>query len=113
MKIGFFNQLPIVSYVVSMGKCKKCKIPIPVDALLLEIIVFVGMSLISLLNDFSPLSVVFSFLYYEIIRIACIIKYGKRENSFLSQYILAIIAMLPYVAMVEFMALLLLSLNSK
>jgi len=111
MKIGFFNQMPIVSYIASKGKCKKCKMSIPVDALLLEIVVFMGMSLISLLGKFSPVSVIYSFLYYEFIRIVCIVKKGRRERSFCSQYILAVIAMLPYIALIEFMSVLLMSFN--
>lgn len=111
MRIGFFNQMPIVSYIASGGKCKKCKNPIPVDALFLEIIVFIGMSVISFIGKFSPISVIYSFLYYEFIRIVCIAKNGKREKAFCSQYILAVIAMLPYIALIEFMSLLLLSFN--
>lgn len=111
MKIGFFNQMPIVSYIACRGKCLQCKIPIPVGPLLLEIVVFVGMSVISALGGFSPVSVICSFLYYELIRIACIIKKGKREKSFYHQYILAVVAMLPYIALVEFMSALLMSLD--
>lgn len=107
MKIGFLNQTPILSYIVSKGKCKKCKMPIPVDALLLEIVVFIGMLLISLFGKFSPLSVFCSFLYYEFIRIVCVVKKGKREKSFCSQYILSVLAMIPYIVLIEFMSLLL------
>lgn len=110
MKIGFFNQMPIVSYIVCRGKCLNCKTPIPVGPLILEIAVFVGMSIISILGRFSPASVICSFAYYEIIRIVCIAKNGKRENSFFSQYIVAVLAMFPYIILVEFMAVLLLSL---
>lgn len=78
---------------------------------MLEIAVFVGMSLISAIGKFSPLSVLIGFLYYEVIRIICIVKEGKREEAFLSQYILAVIAMIPYLALIEFMAVLLRSLN--
>lgn len=111
MKIGFFNQMPIVSYIACRGKCKNCKTPIPRGPLMLEISVFVGMSLISAIGKFSPLSVLIGFLYYEVIRIICIVKEGKREEAFLSQYILAVIAMIPYLALIEFMAVLLRSLN--
>lgn len=85
--------------------------PIPIDALLLEIVVFIGMSVISLLGKFSPVSIIYSFLYYEFIRIVCIVKKGRREKSFWSQYILAVIAMLPYIALIEFMSVLLMNFN--
>ena len=110
MKIGFFNQMPIVSYIACRGRCLQCKTPIPVGPLLLEIIVFVGMSVISVLGRFSPVSIICSFLYYEFIRIVCIVRKGRREDSFWLQYIFAVIAMLPYIALIEFMAVLLLNL---
>lgn len=107
MRIRPLNQMPIISFVFSKGHCKNCGIKLPVDALILEIIVFVGMTVVSVIGDFSLLSVFISFIYYEIIRIACIIKYGRRKKDFFKQYILALIGMFGFIVLVEFMACLL------
>lgn len=111
MTITPLNQMPIVSYIACHGHCRKCKIKLPTDALILEIVVFIGMSLISFAGNFSMLSVVFSFLYYEFIRIVYLFKYGHREKLFIKQYIVAVIAMVGFLIMVEFMAFLLKAIN--
>lgn len=107
MKISALNQMPIVSFIACKGYCKKCGIKLPLDALLLELIIFVGMSLISAIGDFSVYSVFLSFIFYEAVRIGCIIKYGRREKDFLKQYILALVGMKGFLVLVEFMACLL------
>lgn len=108
MKISVLNQAPIISYIACGGKCKKCKIPLPISALVLEVLVFVGMTLITALFRFSPLGVLTSFCYYEILKICYIIKYRRRENSFLSQYLLSFLSILFIFVLVEFMSCLLL-----
>lgn len=104
MKISPLNQTPILSYIVCGGKCKKCKSPLPVKTLILEIAIFSGMTLISLLFHFSPFGVLLSFIYYELVKIICLVKYGRRENSFLSQYLLSLLSILFVLALVEFMS---------
>jgi len=106
MKIVFFNQLPIVSYIASRGKCRQCKTPIPVSALILEIVIFAGMSAITSIFHFSYLGVVLSFCFYEIVKIVLIIINGRRENEAFKQYIFSVIAMIPFFMLLEFMALL-------
>ena len=111
MRIGPLNQMPIVSFFANRGKCKKCKNPIPKDALLLEIVVFVGMSVISWIFHFTPFGVLMAFCYYELIKVICVLLYGRREKSFFSQYLFSFLGILPFVAILEFMALLLDSLK--
>lgn len=106
VKIGVFNQTPIISYILNKGKCRHCKSPIPRDALYLEIAVFFGMTSIAALCSFSPLGVLLSFLYYELIKIILIIKRGKREHAFLTQYILSVLSILFVWFLMEFMSLL-------
>ena len=89
-------QLPIVSYVICKGKCKVCGSKIPVFPLVLEIIVICGMTAMTGLYKFSSLGVVFSFVFYEIIRIITIIIKGKRSNCFVKQYLIATVSMFPF-----------------
>lgn len=108
MKISPLNQTPILSYIFSKGKCKQCGSPIPADALALEILIFIGMSGISIIGNFSLVSIFFSFIYYELVRIGCLIKHGRRENDFAKQYFLAVFAMFGYLLLIEFLGVLLL-----
>ena len=107
MRINAFYQLPIISYIACKGHCKKCGVKLPFDALFLEILIFVGMSLVSIIGKFSMLSVLGSFLYYEIIRLIFIFKYGPREKDFFKQYFFALIGLSSFFVLVEFMASLL------
>ena len=90
-------QFPVISYVITKGKCKNCGIEIPTFPLGLEIIVIVGMFLLTALTDFTPIGVLLSFAYYEVIRVIVIRKLGKREEDYTKQYRKAMISMLPFV----------------
>lgn len=90
-------QFPVISYVITKGKCKNCGIEIPTFPLGLEIIVIVGMFLLTALTDFTPIGVLLSFVYYEVIRVIVIRKLGKREEDYTKQYRKAMISMLPFV----------------
>lgn len=103
--INPFMQLPIISYVIAKGKCLKCGSKIPLDGLILEIGILFGMCFCSVLFSFSPLSVLFSFLLYEIVRIIVIVIKGKRETEFGKQYAIAVAMMVIMFVLVEFIAL--------
>ncbi|MBR5233181.1 MAG: prepilin peptidase [Clostridia bacterium] len=103
-KITPFLQLPVISYIICKGKCRNCGGKIPVYPLLLEIAIFIGMSLISFISDFSALGIFFSFLYYETVRLGFIIIKGKREYNFCREYIIAVLSMFKYLISVEFFA---------
>lgn len=107
MKIGPLNQMPMISYVANRGRCRKCKSPIPKDALFLEIAVFVGMNAIIMLTGYSYLGVALSFLYYEAVRVVCLVRFGRRERNFASQYVLAVLAILLCMALILFQVMLL------
>lgn len=101
-----FFQLPIISYVASKGKCRNCGTTIPVDGLFLEIIVLTVLCITLSCFDFSVKGVTISFISYEIIRAIVIIRKGKRENDFVKQYVVAVLAMLPHYVITVFVSLL-------
>lgn len=107
MKITPINQMPIFSYIACKGKCKKCKTALPLDALILELLVFVGMTSITLILNFSKIGVALSFCFYEFLRVSYIVKYGRRETGFYLQYILALFGMMPHFLVIECLAYLL------
>lgn len=99
-------QLPIISYIVCKGKCRNCKTSIPIDALILEVIVLADLFITLLCFDFSVIGVTVSFISYEIIRVIVIIRKGRRENNFVKQYVIAVLAMIPHYVMTVFVSLL-------
>ena len=46
---------------------------------------------------FSPIGVLLSFVYYEVVRVIVIRKLGKREVDFKKQYIKGGVSMIPFV----------------
>ena len=100
-----FYQLPIISFILCKGKCRNCKTEIPLNGLILEIVTLVGMFIVSCVFSFSFVGVTLSFAYYEVVRILSILKNGKKESGFLKQYIIAVLAMIPFYLMAMFVAL--------
>jgi len=96
-KIPPFLQFPVISYVITKGKCKNCGIQIPKFPLLLEITVMIGMFLITVISGFSVYGVLLSFAYYEGIRVLVVKKLGKREDEYEKQYKKAVVSMIPFV----------------
>ncbi len=103
--INPFYQLPIISFILCKGKCRDCKTKIPLAGLILEVATLTGMFIISCLFSFSFAGVTLSFAYYEVVRLLTIFKKGKRDSDFIKQYIIAILAMIPFYLMTMFVAL--------
>ena len=97
--------MPIISYILCKGKCRNCNSKIPTDGLLLEIVILLGMFLLSAVMSFSILGVAISFIFYEVIRVVVIAIKGKRSIKFAKQYLIAVAAMLPYYLVTSFVAL--------
>lgn len=99
-------QLPIVSYIACRGKCRNCAAYIPIFPLFLECIILIGMFVITVLLQCTFSAVTLSFLFYELVRVVVVIKEGKRASQFAKQYLVAVLAMVPFYAMTLFVALL-------
>lgn len=105
-KIMPWMQMPIISFVNCKGKCKNCGVTLQLYQLLLEIIVMFGMAFITMLSKFSYIGVIFSFAYYELIRIVFIKLRGRRKNEFKKQYLIAVISMMPFLLICLFIVML-------
>jgi len=105
-KISAVDQLPIISYLICRGKCRNCGAAIPLFPLILEIAVTVGMIAITGLFRMSCLGILFSFLYYEAVRVTVIFLKGRRAEQFVKQYIISVLIMLPYLLVSLWVALL-------
>lgn len=100
-----FYQLQIISFISCRRKCKSCKVSIPLDALILEIVVLFGMFLVSAFLKLLLIGVSLSFLFYEAIRVIMIAIKGKRSRNFAKQYFIAVLAMIPYFLITLFFTL--------
>lgn len=76
------DQIPIFAFLVNKGKCHYCKCKIPAENFILEIIVFLPLSIISLCLNFTYTAFGISVLYYEIVKLVYLIIKGKRKDSF-------------------------------
>ncbi len=96
-KIPALLQLPIISFLVCKGRCRSCGAKIPIYPLIIELTVWFGMSLITALFKFDWVGVLFSYLFYETVRIITVVVRGKRETRFAYCYFVAVASMIPYV----------------
>lgn len=105
-KIPPLLQLPIISYMVCRGKCRKCGCKIPIYPLILEIVIFIGMSLISSVFHWHSIGVLISFGFYELMRICVVLIRGKRKDNFAKQYAIAVCTMSMFLLPSLFVSLL-------
>ena len=99
-------QLPIISYIWCKGKCRKCGTKIPIFPLAMELTILMGMFFITVFGGCTVGSVSISYGFYELVRIAAILFCGKRTEKFAGQYVIAVLAMIPFYVLTLFAALL-------
>lgn len=88
-KISLKNQIPIFSYIKCKGKCKTCGIQIPKADLVLEIFLFVSLTLVTGMFHFQYISYVICIIIYEGLKVICLIVFGVRQNDFMKNLILS------------------------
>lgn len=81
-KLRLTDQFPIISYLLSKGKCRYCATPIPLSNLIPELLFFTGFSLLNILTCFQWKSYLLSVATYEVLKILAIVWYGPREDHF-------------------------------
>lgn len=77
------DQLPIIAYIRNQGACRNCKSKIPFSDLFLEIYLFVTLSSAAVLLHFSWTAYFLCLAIYEGTKLAFLLRFGKRETSFL------------------------------
>lgn len=88
-KIALYDQLPVISYFINHGSCRNCKSPIPSTDLFLEVFLFLLMSAISSIFQFSWLSFALCILIYEGTKAVFLFHFGKRETAFSKNLLLS------------------------
>lgn len=82
-KIPLWEQVPIFSYLLCQGKCRRCGAAIVPGNFILEILFTLTFSMVSCLTHFSLLSFFFCILFYEGTKAFCIVRWGKRGKVLL------------------------------
>lgn len=90
LEIPLYNQIPIISYFLSRKKCKKCGVKIPLQSIFLEVTVPVLIITIAFIIKYENHLFVVVFMIYEIFKLGLVIIFGKREDSFLKEYLISI-----------------------
>ena len=80
--IPHWEQLPVISYLLHKGKCRYCDTRIPVQSVFLEGFTFAMMGGITAAFQFRLIGVALSFLGYELLKAAFLLRYGVREKAF-------------------------------
>lgn len=90
-QISLWDQLPLISYFINHGVCRKCKSRIPISDLFLEFFLFVFFCVITFLSHFSWPGFFLCILFYESTKIVFILHFGKRERNFTKNMVLSLV----------------------
>ena len=80
--IHHWEQLPVISYILHKGSCRYCGAMIPVQSVFLEGFTFAMMVGVTAAFQFRVVGVALSFLGYELLKVAFLLRYGVREKAF-------------------------------
>lgn len=83
------DQLPIFAYFFHHGKCRYCKSAIPVSNVFLEIFLFLSLSVVSLITQFSFQGFLLCFFLYQCTKVIYLVKSGPREDAFFKNLLLS------------------------
>jgi leader peptidase (prepilin peptidase)/N-methyltransferase len=104
-RIRLAEQIPIVSYIVGKGRCRKCHSKIPLSDIWLEVVVFIALSVVAVATCFSYTSLLFDIVFYELLKIICCIKYGIRESGFLPNVLFSLLTNMAVFGLLAFLYL--------
>lgn len=80
--IKLSEQIPIISYILSCGKCRGCGAAIPAADIFLEVFFLITLSLTAMISNFSVRGYFACIIIYEFTKAAFIMKYGACADSF-------------------------------
>ena len=89
-KLALHEQIPIFAYIVHKGKCRYCHVPIPPEHEVIEVLIFVMMSVITLISGFSWTGCFLCILFYEGLKILYLCKYGRKKTDFVIELVRSI-----------------------
>lgn len=81
-KISLKDQIPIFSYLMCKGKCRTCGNKIPKSDLVMEVFLFVTLTVVTVLFHFRYIAFVICVAVYEGLKVVCFLIFGVRKNEF-------------------------------
>lgn len=105
-KISLIYQIPIISFIFIKGKCKYCGAKIEIKNFLFEIFFLLYYIFVSLIFDFSVLSVFVCFISYETFKSLFILIKGRKKHNFFKEYFFSIFSNIFIFSLVSLLALL-------
>ena len=104
-ELSLLDQVPLFSFIFLGGKCRYCKAPIPKGNFLLELSVFLFMSIISTALNFSLSAFVIDILFYEIVKHVAIFRTKGHKKTLVKELLLSYLMNLFLFAILGFMFL--------
>lgn len=82
-QIRLTDQIPIISYLKNKGRCLGCHTQIPFSDIFLEIYIFAGCTVITILSSFTLPGILFCILFFEGTKLFYLVRKGPREKEFI------------------------------
>lgn len=80
-KLTLRQQIPVLSYLACGGKCKNCGHAISPGNFILEVLFTAVFILAAVIADFRPSVWLFCIVFYESVKLFCVIYRGKRGRE--------------------------------
>lgn len=96
------DQIPILSYLFCRGRCRYCSAKIPAGNFILEILIFLLGSVISLSTHFQWNGYLFMMFFYVALKIGVIIILGKCTVHFRRNLLLSFLQNLVIFGLIAF-----------
>lgn len=104
-RLHFTDQLPIISFLLSHGKCNYCSTAIPISNLIPEVCYFLFFSILATITHFSWISFFLIILIYESVKLFCICYYGPKTSHFCKNLICSVMQNIVLFALLAFIFL--------
>lgn len=89
--IPIYEQIPVLSYLICKGRCRKCRARIPVSHVVQEALLLVLYIGCGIITGFTWISALIDLAVYEIYKIIVIIIFGKRKKNFALSYLISLL----------------------
>ncbi len=104
-ELTLLDQVPIFAFIFLGGKCRYCKTPIPKGNFILELVVFIIMSVVSTVLNFSAIALIIDIIFYEILKHAAVIRTTYKKPTLVKELLISYLVNLLLFAIVGFLFL--------
>jgi len=105
-KLRITDQIPIISFILCLGRCKYCSAKIPRAEFILEAFILISCSIIAVLGNFSITSFIVTSVFYEMIKIISITIMKPKKTGLTKSLLLSVLINIPIFELIFFIYLL-------